>query len=507
MNKVLKGNLIFLSFILLVTLIFIERYNSENILLILSLIFYLEIIFITREFLKYINLGQAIKNRSIFSREHKNKNKFINKVLLEEKLDHISNVFTRFEFKNNLEMWKGEYTLFLIDLRKFSLINDALGRDKGDEVLREFGNGLNNISKSLASKNLYGVYGGEEFLVAINSKNKEDIIEVLNKLDNLKKIRLNSLNKEIKMEFNIGYSINLGNKSFEEIIEEVFFAKERAKKEDFIYAIEYTEELRSIRKKNNLIIRDIKDALINKKLYTVYQPQISSLDDKIKGYETLIRWNHETLGSISASDIVKTLEEIDAIKDLDLYVFESTCEFQSRLIQNNIELQCSVNISINTLKHRGVGSNLYKISKNYNLKPENITLEILENSDLEVSGNAINEIIKLKKYGFKISIDDFGKGYSSINRVLKIPFDQIKIPKDFISDIPNSKYIAIINSISNFAKTLGAELVIEGVESKEYYDFFKLLDFDVIQGFYFSKALNEKEFLEYVNNLGVSVSI
>ena len=109
------------------------------------------------------------------------------------------------------------------------------------------------------------------------------------------------------------------------------------------------EELKGIRKKNNLIKRDIKDALINKNLYTVYQPQISSLDDKIKGYETLIRWNHETLGSISASDIVKTLEEIDSIKDLDLYVFESTCEFQSRLIQNNIELQCSVNISIKSI--------------------------------------------------------------------------------------------------------------------------------------------------------------
>ena len=404
-------------------------------------------------------------------------------------------------------MWKGPYTLFLIDLRKFSLINDALGRDKGDEVLREFGKGLIKVSKSLSSKNLYGVYGGEEFLIAINSKDKEDIRELLDKLDNFKRIRLNSLNKEIDIEFNIGYSINYGNKSFEEIIEEVFFAKERAKKEAFSSSIEYTEELKGIRKKNNLIKRDIKDALINKKLYTVYQPQISSLDNKIKGYETLIRWDHETLGSISASDIVETLEEIDSIKDLDLYVFESTCKFQSKLIQNNIDLQCSVNISINTLKHRGVGSNIYKISKKYNLKQENITLEILENVDIEVSGNAISEIIKLKKYGFKISIDDFGKGYSSINRVLKIPFDQIKIPKDFISDIPNNKYIAIINSISNFAKTLGAELVIEGVESKEYCDFFKLLDFDVIQGFYFSKALNEKEFLEYVNNLGVSISI
>ena len=404
-------------------------------------------------------------------------------------------------------MWKGPYTLFLIDLRKFSLINDALGRDKGDEVLREFGKGLIKVSKSLSSKNLYGVYGGEEFLIAINSKDKEDIIELLDKLDNFKRIRLNSLNKEIDIEFNIGYSINCGNKSFEEIIEEVFFAKERAKKEAFSSSIEYTEELKDIRKKNNLIKRDIKDALINKKLYTVYQPQISSLDNKIKGYETLIRWDHEILGSISASDIVETLEEIDSIKDLDLYVFESTCKFQSKLIQNNIDLQCSVNISINTLKHRGVGSNIYKISKKYNLKQENITLEILENVDIEVSVNAISEIIKLKKYGFKISIDDFGKGYSSINRVLKIPFDQIKIPKDFISDIPNNKYIAIINSISNFAKTLGAELVIEGVESKEYCDFFKLLDFDVIQGFYFSKALNEKEFLEYVNNLGVSISI
>lgn len=505
MNKVLKGNLIFLSFILLVVLFFMKKYNGENILFALSLFFYVEIIFLTIEFLKYMNLGENAKGKSIFNRKYKNK--FIKKVLLEEKLDPISNIYTRFEFKNNLEIWKGPYTLFLIDLRKFNLINDALGRDKGDEVLREFGKGLIKVSKSLSSKNLYGVYGGEEFLIAINSKDKEDIIELLDKIDNFKRIRLNSLNKEIDIEFNIGYSINCGNKSFEEIIEEVFFAKERAKKEAFSSSIEYTEELKGIRKKNNLIKRDIKDALINKKLYTVYQPQISSLDNKIKGYETLIRWDHETLGSISASDIVETLEEIDSIKDLDLYVFESTCKFQSKLIQNNIDLQCSVNISINTLKHRGVGSNIYKISKKYNLKQENITLEILENVDIEVSGNAISEIIKLKKYGFKISIDDFGKGYSSINRVLKIPFDQIKIPKDFISDIPNNKYIAIINSISNFAKTLGAELVIEGVESKEYCDFFKLLDFDVIQGFYFSKALNEKEFLEYVNNLGVSISI
>lgn len=505
MNKVLKGNLIFLSFILLVVLFFMKKYNGENILFALSLFFYVEIIFLTIEFLKYMNLGENAKGKSIFNRKYKNK--FIKKVLLEEKLDPISNIYTRFEFKNNLEIWKGPYTLFLIDLRKFNLINDALGRDKGDEVLREFGKGLIKVSKSLSSKNLYGVYGGEEFLIAINSKDKEDIIELLDKIDNFKRIRLNSLNKEIDIEFNIGYSINCGNKSFEEIIEEVFFAKERAKKEAFSSSIEYTEELNGIRKKNNLIKRDIKDALINKKLYTVYQPQISSLDNKIKGYETLIRWDHETLGSISASDIVETLEEIDSIKDLDLYVFESTCKFQSKLIQNNIDLQCSVNISINTLKHRGVGSNIYKISKKYNLKQENITLEILENVDIEVSGNAISEIIKLKKYGFKISIDDFGKGYSSINRVLKIPFDQIKIPKDFISDIPNNKYIAIINSISNFAKTLGAELVIEGVESKEYCDFFKLLDFDVIQGFYFSKALNEKEFLEYVNNLGVSISI
>lgn len=505
MNKVLKGNLIFLSFILLVALFFMKKYNGENILFALSLFFYVETIFLTIEFLKYMNLGENAKGKSIFNRKYKNK--FIKKVLLEEKLDPISNIYTRFEFKNNLKMWKGSYTLFLIDLRKFNLINDALGRDKGDEVLREFGKGLIKVSKSLSSKNLYGVYGGEEFLIAINSKDKEDIRELLDKLDNFKRIRLNSLNKEIDVEFNIGYSINCGNKSFEEIIEEVFFAKERAKKEAFSSSIEYTEELKGIRKKNNLIKRDIKDALINKKLYTVYQPQISSLDNKIKGYETLIRWDHETLGSISASDIVETLEEIDSIKDLDLYVFESTCKFQSKLIQNNIDLQCSVNISINTLKHRGVGSNIYKISKKYNLKQENITLEILENVDIEVSGNAISEIIKLKKYGFKISIDDFGKGYSSINRVLKIPFDQIKIPKDFISDIPNNKYIAIINSISNFAKTLGAELVIEGVESKEYCDFFKLLDFDVIQGFYFSKALNEKEFLEYVNNLGVSISI
>lgn len=438
---------------------------------------------------------------------NRSKEKFTKEILREEKFDSIRNVYTRLEFKENIENWYGPYTMFLIDLNKFSLINDIFGRDKGDEVLNEFGNVLDSISKTLFVKNVYGVYEGDEFLIAINSNDKKDIMRLLNKLENIKKIYLNSLNKEIEIGFNIGYSVNLGNKNFQEIIEEASFAKERAKKEDFISSIEYTEILKNIRIRKNLIKKDIKNALINKKLYTVYQPQISSVDNKIKGYETLIRWNHEILGHISACDIVEALEEIDSIKELDLYVFESTCAFQSELIKNNINLQCSVNISINTLKNRGIVSKLDKITKKYNLTPKSITLEILEDFDLEANGIALNEIIRLKKYGFKIAIDDFGKGYSSINRLLKIPFDQIKIPKEFIADIPNDKYISMISAISNFVKSLDAELVVEGVESKEYYDFFKLLDFDLIQGFYFSKALKEKEFLEYANNLGVSISI
>lgn len=438
---------------------------------------------------------------------NKSKKKITDEILLDEKFDSIRNIYTRFEFKEKLENWCGQYTLFLIDLNKFNLINDILGRDKGDEVLKEFGKLLRKISKEVFVKNIYGIYEGDEFLIAINSNNKKDINKVLNKIENIKSVYLNSIKKEIEISATVGYSNNIGNKNFDEVIGEASFAKERAKKELFISSMEYTELLDNVRIRKNLIKKDIKNALKNKKLYTVYQPQISSIDNKIKGYETLIRWNHEILGPISACDIVTSLEEIDSIKDLDLYVFESTCLFHSELINNNIDLQCSINISINTLKNRGIVSKLNKISKKYNLVPSTITLEILEDVDLESNGAAINEIIKLKKYGFKIAIDDFGKGYSSINRLLKIPFDQIKIPKEFIADIPNDKYIAIISSISNFAKSLGAELVVEGVESKEYYDFFKLLDFDVIQGFYFSKGLRDIEFIEYVKNLGVSVSI
>lgn len=438
---------------------------------------------------------------------NKSKKKITDEILLEEKFDSIRNIYTRFEFKEKLGNWSSSYTLFLIDLNKFNLINDILGRDKGDELLKEFGKLLRKISKELFVKNIYGIYEGDEFLIAINSTNKKDITKLLNKIENIKCVYLNSIQKEIEISVTVGYSNNIGNKTFYEVIGEASFAKDRAKKELFISSIEYTELLNDIRIRKNLIKKDVKNALKNKKLYTVYQPQISSIDNKIKGYETLIRWNHEILGPISACDIVASLEEIDSIKDLDIYVFESTCLFHSELIKNNIDLQCSINMSINTLKNRGIVSKLNKISKQYNLKPSTITLEILEDIDLEANGIAINEIIKLKKYGFKIAIDDFGKGYSSINRLLKIPFDQIKIPKEFIADIPNDKYIAIISSISNFAKSLGAELVVEGVESKEYYDFFKLLDFDVIQGFYFSKGLRDIEFIEYVKNLGVSISI
>lgn len=438
---------------------------------------------------------------------NRSKEEFTKEILLKEKFDPIRKIYTRFEFEDRLENWSGKYTLFLLDLNKFGLINDVLGRKCGDKVLEAFSKELSKLSKMLKIKNIYGVYEGDQFLIALNTTDKAKIEEVLKSIELIRKLRLINLNKEITIKFNIGYSINFGNKSFNEIVAEAAFAKEKSKEEIFLSSLEYTEEMHKLRVRTNLIKKHIKEALLNKELYTVYQPQISALDNKLKGYETLIRWNHDVLGAVSASEIVNILEEFKVIDELDLYVFEKTCAFQSFLIKNNINLQCSVNISINTLKNRGIVYKLDKITKKYNLIPSNITLEILENVDLEANCSALNEIIKLKKYGFKIAIDDFGKGYSSIDRILKIPFDQIKIPKDFIADIPNDKYILLLSSISNFAKGLDAELVVEGVESKEYYDFFKLLDFDVIQGFYFSKALKEKEFLEYAKNLGVSISI
>lgn len=438
---------------------------------------------------------------------NRSKEEFTKEILLKEKFDPIRKIYTRFEFKDKLENWSEKYTLFLLDLNSFSLINDILGRKGGDEVLEEFSKELSKLSKILKVKNIYGIYEGDEFLIALNTTDKAKVEEALKSIESIKKLILININKEIIIKFNIGYSINFGNKSFNEIVAEAAFAKEKSKEDIFLSSLEYTEEMHKLRVRTILIKKHIKEALLNKELYTVYQPQISALDNKLKGYETLIRWNHHALGAVSASEIVSTLEELKAIDELDLYVFEKTCAFQSFLIKNNINLQCSVNISINTLKNRGIVGKLDKITKKYNLIHRNITLEILENVDLEANCIALNEIIKLKKYGFKIAIDDFGKGYSSINRLLKIPFDQIKIPKEFIADIPNDKYISMLSAISNFAKSLDAELVVEGVESKEYYDFFKLLDFDVIQGFYFSKALKEKEFLEYAMNLGVSISI
>lgn len=438
---------------------------------------------------------------------NRSKEEFTKEILLKEKFDPIRKIYTRFEFKDKLENWSEKYTLFLLDLNSFSLINDILGRKGGDEVLEAFSKELSKLSKILKVNNIYGIYEGDEFLIALNTIDKAKVEEALKSIESIKKLILININKEIIIKFNIGYSINFGNKSFNEIVAEAAFAKEKSKEDIFLSSLEYTEEMHKLRVRTILIKKHIKEALLNKELYTVYQPQISALDNKLKGYETLIRWNHDALGAVSASEIVSTLEELKAINELDLYVFEKTCAFQSSLIKNNINLQCSVNISINTLKNRGIVGKLDKITKKYNLIPRNITLEILENVDLEANCIALNEIIKLKKYGFKIAIDDFGKGYSSINRLLKIPFDQIKIPKEFIADIQNDKYISMLSAISNFAKSLDAELVVEGVESKEYYDFFKLLDFDVIQGFYFSKALKEKEFLEYAMNLGVSISI
>lgn len=438
----------------------------------------------------------------IFS-SNKSKKRNIAAILAQEKFNKITNIYSRFEFKDRVESLFGKHTLFIIDISNFNLINEVYGRKIGDKTLYEFGEKLAEICKRCKSKTIYGSYGADEFLFAIKSIKREEINWVLSQLNNINNLYIHELDKSLKININIGYSLNNNKKTFDDMLEEAAFAKKKAKKEIFLNSIEYSEKLDKDRSKHKIIKRDIISALRNNELYTVYQPQISLKSNKIIGYETLIRWNHNTLGYIGADDIINTLEELELINELDIYVFEKACSFQTELIKNDINIQCSINISVNTLKNRDIVYILDKIAKKFNLNPNNITIEILEDFDLEANGTAANQIVKLKKYGFKISVDDFGKGYSSINRLLKIPFDQIKIPREFVDDIANEKYISMISSIAKFASWLGAELVVEGVESKEHYDFFKLLEFDIIQGFYFSKGLEESGFVEYAKKLGI----
>jgi len=392
---------------------------------------------------------------------------------------------------------KAMLAVLFIDLDRFKVINDTLGHDTGDEVLKIVAARLKTI---LRESDFISRWGGDEFVVILeNLTSPDDAAVTASKIiENLQK-PLHVNQHALITTASIGIALYPENGEDSQTLikhadSAMYLAKE-AGKNKFRY---YTKELsENIRHKLDIDMA-LRNALQNSEFFMVFQPQYTLDAKKIHSVEALIRWESPTLGNVTPDKFIPVAEENGMIIPLGYFVFEESCKAFKKMSQANAQIKyIAINVSSLQFKEANLLETFLNIATKHDVKPHEIEIEITERFIMEHTLANMNILQNFRNYGFKISIDDFGTGYSSMSYLKQLPVDTIKIDKSFVDDIAHeSSDNVIIEAIIALSKTLGYIIVAEGIETQDQEIFLSQANCDLGQGYLFSRPVTCKEIIE-----------
>ena len=419
---------------------------------------------------------------------------------IEEKLyklayiDKVTNIENNnFFLEKGTELLKQQFEghLLLIDVGKFKIFNKKYGRVVGDNLLKNMGKKLKEI---LGEKRIITRLANDIFAVILEEKEQKELTKIIEKL--LKELSNIEMEKnKYKILISIGVSkIEKEDKDIFEILDKAIIARDEAKKNfNKKYHI-FNQELENQIIKEHDIELIIEEGIQNQEFKVFYQPKVNAKNEKVEEAEALVRWERENK-LIPPNEFIPVFEKNKFIIQLDKYIYEQVCKDMKEWKEKyNKKIKISVNISKQHIVQDGFIEEYYKITKKYNVNPNEIELEITETTELDERFGISKILEKLKEKGFKISIDDFGTGYSSLSMLQQIPVDVIKIDKSFVDQIKMLEIMILI------AKKMDLKTVAEGVETNEQVQILKNLEVDLLQGFYYSKPLEKTEFEKYWQN-------
>ncbi|SHH10766.1 sensor domain-containing protein [Clostridium magnum] len=393
-----------------------------------------------------------------------------------------------------------EGAIIFVDLDNFKSINDTLGHDFGDLILKVFSQLLNICVKDYG--NLYRL-GGDEFIVLIE---KFDSIEKLEEICNMildyckKPFEINE--KQLYMTTSIGISI-FPRDSYDanDLLKFADLAMYESKARGKNTCTFFEQALSESYTRRILIENELKEAIKNNEFSIVYQPQIDALENRIFGFEALLRWNNKKLGFVSPAEFIPIAERTGIILDIGNWVLNKVCkkirEFKAKKYRfNNV----AINVSPIQTKETNFKDKIINVCKENEIALSLLEIEITERTLIELNDEKIADLYELIKKGINISIDDFGTGYSSLSYLTVIPINTLKIDKSFIDNIEDEKNRAVIECILNLSKSLKYKVIAEGVELKDQLEILMNLGCNIVQGYYFSKPVGEDELEEMLKN-------
>lgn len=408
-------------------------------------------------------------------------------------IDPITSLGNEIYFKKNASTYlqkqiKNKY-IATIDINKFKAINNIYGYQFCNNLLKLIGE---NLDKILPPDNITCRISNDVFATIFSYK--DNIKVLLNKIiSSISNLQIDT--KTININLSIGvYKVAPEDTDINVVLNKSYIARSKIKGlyKDSYYIFDELLESKFIEEQK--IEANMEQAIKNNEFKIMYQPKFFVDTEKLAGAEALVRWYKDDK-LIPPSKFIPLFEKNKFIIKLDLYVFEQVCK---DMLSWKKKYAFIPNISINVSKEHFENENFIdeyvKITNKYSIPRNKIDLEITESSTINPNINIIEILNNIKKHGFIISIDDFGTGYSCLSMLQNMPIDIIKIDKIFIDKANLNSSKNIINYIVLIAKHLNVKTIAEGVETKKQADFIKMIDCDIIQGFYYCKDLSKQNF-------------
>jgi diguanylate cyclase (GGDEF)-like protein len=385
-----------------------------------------------------------------------------------------------------------QLAILFMDLDRFKVINDSLGHEAGDALLRQVADRLKAQSRE---GDTVARMGGDEFAVLIESReNLEDISACAHRLADQLSAPYQIGNKDCHVTLSIGISVfpSDGNDS-QALLKAADVAMYRAKemgRNNYQY---YLPSMNVHTVERLELESDLSRALERGEFLLHYQPKVEIATGLITGIEALLRWNHPVRGLVPPMDFIPLAEETGLIVPIGEWVLATACA-RTKAWQNQglTKLGVAVNLSARQFADAKLLPKLTQIIHSSGLAPSSLELEITESVVMSQGESAVTVLEKLKSIGVEIAIDDFGTGYSSLAYLKHFPIDTIKVDRSFIRDIPSdSGDMKITRAIIAMAHSLRLKVVAEGVETAEQLRFLRAQRCDAVQGYFLYRPLPE----------------
>ena len=393
-----------------------------------------------------------------------------------------------------------QVAVLLLDLDGFKDVNDTLGHDAGDALLKDV---AARLSAAAGPQNLICRLGGDEFAVLGVSLTQDQALESARLLIEEVRVPYSIKGREIAVGTSIGIGLSRAGLDADALFKHADLALYEAKRLGRGRASVFRAELQTTYHARKSFEADLHKALENREMEVHYQPQVDARTRAIVGYEALLRWNHPERGSVPPSEFIPVAEETGLIHALGDWVLKTATIEAARW---HAPLRIAVNLSPVQFRSKTLPRQVRKALAQSGLRPDRLELEITESMLLDRNEQTLEILRGLKRFGIQIAMDDFGTGYSSLGSLRSFPFDRIKVDRSFIRDIPARRdAIALVELIIGMARSYGMQTTAEGIETEEQFESLKRLGCGHMQGYLIGRPAPAGSLLHlYRRNLAAS---